>query len=527
MHNYQLLMEKFPKIALMLPHLGAKEKENEDLSHLGVPDADLLYFLGVGRGEAFFHFSDWLLQDKKRRLIFVEEDLEAISHFLHLPVAEKVLGSEQVHIALLEELDSYLEELPSARIEVFCLPSKEDEAFKENLLRKAHLSWSRHQDRLYGYQLFENFLSNVKRVSTSFYANKLRGRFQGVPAFICGAGPSLQKSVPLLKTLENRALIIGGGSTLCALLSQEILPHFGMAIDPNAEEYERLKNSLGHEMPFLFSTRVVPTIFQACKAPLGYMRSGVGGILELWMEETLGLTEPLLGRDLSLESLSVTAICLALAVELGCDPIFLTGVDLAYTGGKRYAAGVEETEPHKPAEMGVDRRICKVLNGKKVETALRWVMESAAFSDFAKKHPKTRFFNLSSDGLGFEFIDNCSLDEASQLLGEESNLRERVYEEISSAKMPEGAEGIVEGLLVSLARAICHLKILAGEETGSIPLAEHELEEELAYKILFFDAKEVLRREQRLQGEFPDIWAAFLDLAKKYQLVSSPETPYS
>ncbi len=46
------------------------------------------------------------------------------------------------------------------------------------------------------------------------------------------------------------------------------------------------------------------------------------------------------GPELGPEAFSVTTIAIALAVEMGCNPILLDGIDLAYTGMKRYAEGV-------------------------------------------------------------------------------------------------------------------------------------------------------------------------------------------
>ena len=441
-----------------------------------------------------------------------------------------MLENPQVQIAFPDEIEELVEELPSAHVDLFALPSKKGaavEEFKERLLRKAFLAWAQHLDRLHGYQLFENFLHNLKILPHSFYANRLEGKFRGIPAVICGAGPSLQSALPLLKTIEKKALVIGGGSTLAALTSQGIAPHFGVAIDPNLEEFRRLKNSFHFEVPFLYSTRLFPECFQTCNGPFGYMRSGIGGVLELWIEEALELTGSLVGQELDSEALSVTSICLAWAQFLGCNPIFLTGVDLAYTGNSRYASGIELYQVPLPskAEMGVDRKLRKeTASGEAVETAIRWVMESSCFSRFAKKYPDVTFLNLSKVGLGFEAIPRISIEEVEKrYLQNEWDLRNKVTEEVLQSSFPPNTESVIrekiEELEESLNRSIAFLEVLAKEKKGSISLAEHELREELVFSLLFYDAEKTLEKEARLSKEEENPWLAFLILARKYKLI--------
>ncbi len=89
----------------------------------------------------------------------------------------------------------------------------------------------------------------------------------GTPAVICGAGPSLKASAPALKELERRALIFAGGSTLSALKSLGVIPHFGIALDPNPEEHDRLLPASPLEMPFLYTNRLLPSVFSPDLTP--------------------------------------------------------------------------------------------------------------------------------------------------------------------------------------------------------------------------------------------------------------------
>ena len=515
-------MERFPKLGLLAPTWPLFPAAPEKLDAADPGKAEAIYVYGLGGGAPYFQLRDWLRGKPERRLIFLEDQPGFIASFLHAPEAIEILSDPQVHIAL--GASDLAEKFPLQRIEVLSLPSRKGRRFQTlrlAILRKTALSYALRLDRVHGYQPFQNFSKNLCRLPQSFYANRLKNAFCGTPAIVCGAGPSLKEAIPLLRQLDGSALLIAGGSTLAALSSQGVFPHFGMAIDPNLEEYRRLKNSFAFDVPLLYSTRVFPAIFQTCNGPFGYMRSGIGGISEIWMEEELGLLDPLIGEQLSPESISVTAICVAWAQFLGCDPIFLSGVDLAYTGKKRYSEGVgveEEVlfsrlDEEKSAADRIIKR--KDRNGNLVYTAVRWVMESASLSYFAKKHKEVRFFNTTEGGIGFKDIPYLSLAEAKEkFLSQSSDLRGKVQKEIDQAPMPPNTEAIIaekmDELKQSLDRVIGHLEVLAGKKRGSAPLAELELEEEMTLPFLFYDIHSLFSPEEK--------WERFLDLALKYKL---------
>jgi hypothetical protein len=519
-----LLMERFPSLGLMAGTWSETEPVDEQIPEFEIEKAEALYFYGLGTGKAYFQCKEWLEKSPVNQLIFLEDDAGIIASFLHHPNAVEVLSHPQVHLELFskkgEEIEALAQKFPLKRVEVTGLKSKKGlKNLKLNLLRKTALSHALYLDRLHGYQPFKNFVANIRHLPGSFYANGLKGAFKDIPAIVCGAGPSLQKSMDVIRGLENKALIIAGGSTLAALSSQGISPHFGMAIDPNLEEYRRLKNSFAFETPLLYSTRVHPSIFQTCNGPFGYMRSGIGGVTELWMEEELGLLDPLIGDLLPTETISVTAICIAWAQFLGCNPILIDGVDMAYTGNKRYASGVAEDEEVAfkaiDAEKSAADRILKRKdrNGNPVFTAVRWIMESAGISKFAKSCPDVRFVNTTEGGIGFKGIDYVPINEAVADF-QERDIWSLVHEKIGQNPMPEDSnEKIAEKmgeLKESLARLIEYLQILSGEKRGSTALAEMELKEESAYLYLFYDIAQVLKAG-------PHFWKEWLDLALKYQ----------
>lgn len=529
-----LLMERFPKLGLLAATWTPIEAIKETLPPVDLGDVSLLYIYGIGDGSAYFQLSRWLHDDKKRQVVFLEDEPGYIASLLKKRQAKELLSDEQVHVECIsqgrrrtKELEAIANRFPVRRIEVVALPSRIEkkqarkfQSIRLVLLRKTTLAHGLHFDRLHGYQPFHNFVQNLKMLPRSFYANRMKGAFAKIPAIICGAGPSLQQALPLLREFDDKILLIAGGSTLAALSSQGIIPHFGMAIDPNLEEYHRFRNTFTFEMPLLYCTRVFPSIFQTCNGPFGYMRTGIGGMTELWMDEQLGLKDKLMGDHLTAETMSVTAISLAWAHYLGCDPILLSGVDLAYTGQKRYAPGVAEEQPFHEIQgaKSASDQIYKKKDrlGNSVYTAVRWVMESACMSHFAKKHPETTFINTTEGGIGFKHIPYQHL--ANTLLShcqKKLDLRRRVHEKICASAMPKKTQQVIETkmeeLKKSLERVITHLEVLWKEKNeGKRALAELDLCEEMAYSCLFYDA-------EILFGQEENKWELFYKQATRYR----------
>lgn len=540
-----LLMEHFPKLGFLAPTWVPIETPFEALETFDVGKAEGVYVYGLGNGVPYLQLKSWLVANASRKLIILEDEPGCIAYFLQKEESIALLSDSQVYIELIDnehtDLGEIVDKFPMERMEMFAIPSKNNKRFaslKLEFFRKSTLSYALHLDRLHGYKHFRNFVQNLRHLPRSFYANRLKGAFAGIPAIVCGAGPSLNKAIPLLKTLSDRALIIAGGSTLAALSSQGVPIHFGMAIDPNFEEYRRLKNSFAFDTPLLYSTRVHPSVFQTCNGPFGYMRSGIGGILEVWMEEEIGLFDPLIGEHLSQESISVTTICTAWAEFLGCNTILFSGVDLAYTNQKRYADGVgiegEVSFSHLEAEKTPSARILKRADasGNSVYTAVRWLMEAASLTHYAKKHENIRFINTTESGLKIDGIPHMKLSDAADRYLESSfDLPARIRDSLEKASMPDYAGHTVrakmEDLRRSLSRMIDHLEVLTSQKKGSSALAEIELQEEIANDFIFHDVFEILEKSK--VGKSPlsqeEKWRGFLDLAKKYHFEFGNASP--
>lgn len=523
--NIALLEERFPKIAFYLHAFlqdsrpGKKVKSSLKKWAPNIYSAELVYIYGLR--------CDFILP-KNADVIFIEDDPEEILSFLHTQKAFEILSNPGVEIAFRipkEPWDLFLQYLaeqnPVKRVECILAPHYEAkkrhfEKIRLKLLRKTTLSEGLFLDRLFSLVSFDNFLQNTKNVPHSFYVNAWKNRFQDIPAIICGAGPSLQQEIDLLKKAQNKALVLAGGSAISALTNQGIMPHLGMAVDPTFQEYRILKSNVGFEVPILYSSRVFGDIFSCMNGPMGYMRTALGQLHDLWMEEKAGLSGVFIGSSLSVEALSVTTMGLALAHFMGCNPIVFCGVDLSYTNKKRYAEGVMANSQIDLEEMDkekkVDERLYlrKDIQGNDIYTSVKWIMESAAISDFAKRHKSRVFYNATSKGLGFKDIPFKSLGSILESLPAIHNLKDLIHVFIQNTKISFSVEDRKKYLLQlkeSVKSCVSHLQVLKTEAlkevSGLSVLAEMELKEEEAYRVLFHDTLPILElfHKRKFKGE--------------------------
>lgn len=506
-----LFFERYPEIYF---HLTYSEHERspglssgeEEIAKLDLREIEIVYLCGIDQGLAYAPLKNWLKQERQRRLIFLEDDLGELAALRHTQVTEEILQDPQVEIRFVQNWESEIESLAQTyptQIAIEALPSYKKKyrnkfsKIRLRLLRATSVYQAIFSEGLFAHKLLANLAENMSRLPDAFYANKMEGRYREVPAIICGAGPSLKSSIETLKKLENRALIFAGGSAIAALSNAGVVPHFLMALDPNPEELERLKQAVAFEVPLLFGSRVNPAIFSTINGPIGYIKSDTGGAFEAWMEERLSITGAAIGPDLGREALSVTTLAIAFAFALGCNPIILDGVDLAFTDKKRYAEGVvlenllgEKLKKGKRASERLLRR--KDRGGKPVFTLVKWVMESKCISDFAKGHAERVFLNATEGGIGFSEIPFFPLHEIAQKYCRTTfDLRGRIHKDIQELSLSNIAKERISALYEQLALSLRRSLILCEEileelkqPTARKIVLELDLEQEIAYKPL-------------------------------------------
>lgn len=175
-----------------------------------------------------------------------------------------------------------------------------------------------------------NTLANLPSIVSEGDAGALAGAFAGTPAFVVGAGPSLDLNLRALERLQHRAIVVAVDTALRPLVAAGIRPHLVIGVDPselNARHLQHLPDVSGVWLvaegsldPSVFMPFVGRT-FTFCVSdhePWPWLReSGLTrGSLRAWG--------------------SVLTTAFDLACRMGCDPIVFAGADLAYSRGLQY-----------------------------------------------------------------------------------------------------------------------------------------------------------------------------------------------
>jgi hypothetical protein len=176
-----------------------------------------------------------------------------------------------------------------------------------------------------------DIIANVELLTDAPPFLMLRDRYRGVPAFIVGAGPSLDKNVALLNDAAQKGIVFATNSGAVALGKHGVEPQVVVCIE-SIDASSKLR-----DLPFI--SRAVRA-FSLTAAP-ETLRTGSGPLLPMHelVPQYDGPLEELTGQPGVAVSGSVSTMAFSLARALGCSPIVLVGQDLAYTNGRTYANG--------------------------------------------------------------------------------------------------------------------------------------------------------------------------------------------
>lgn len=537
-YNLELFAKERPVDAMRLqyadfshaPKMSFNDEDPEEWFQTINFETKVLYIYGIGLGSYYAPLKKWLKSDPEKLAIFIEDDYAVLHRFLGTKTATEILKDNQVMVVYLsgvKDENKVIDTLywstvlaPFAVTATKSYRERKSKVFEElgykivydttmkNALVEEYLK--------YGASFFRNFYPNILNLSGSFWGNALFGKFKGIPAIICGAGPSLEKQIDKLGNLKDHALIFAGGSSLNGILAKNVLPHFGAGIDPNPTQLERLDASQAAKVPFFYRSRMLVEASKKIRGQRLYI-SGVGGYdVADFYEKKLDLESEFLD-----EGHNVVNFCTEVAVRMGCNPIIYVGMDLAFTDMKAYSTGIDDAKRDKNREelfsaedqeyRGIEK---KDIYGEPTITLWKWIAESDWLSRFAKEHPSLTFINATEGGIGFSEIANMSLEKAVENLQKLGPFEDKIQKEIQLADIPQATALVLKNatleLKASLENCITQLDILLNEiekekqkpnTTGSLvsgesALAEADLFEEPAYIYILDIFHQVFARVQ-------------------------------
>ncbi len=308
----------------------------------------------------------------------------------------------------------------------------------------------------------DNLFANLRTSITDPGVSTLFGLFRDRPCIVVGAGPSLDKNGHLLPQAKGRAILIAAGSAINALLSQGVEPDLVVSIDPGEANYRHFANVRSTEIPLVYAPTLYPRIVAEYQGP---RLVGTLNVLPFasWLFRFLGAEK---GAMSSGPSVANTAWDLARL--MGCNPIILVGLDLAYTDDRTHAEGAVHARKLETATQGEGRYIRTLdIWGKPVLTSHAFEAMRIWFQQRVEAcGGQVRCINATEGGIGIPGVPNRPLAEVlSEYCGDAFAPREQIIQVWRRATMgtavPDGAR--VAALRTNIERQLSTLKSVCVE----------------------------------------------------------------
>lgn len=257
------------------------EKEGSNGFYYLPEEYPLLVFLGCGLGK---HVQSLLSDRKAQHVVLFEKSIDALYLSLYITdwftlcepfVGDNgrtfqflVSGSENFEInwkMLWNELVRYCPFFPVATLYFNHQGKDSYDKISEKInseIPSLMLSWGHFDDEL---NQLNNAIHN-HRSSMSRYSGKILAKYFDYPVLILGSGPSLDDYIDWLLTHREKVIVVSCGSSLSALLRNNIKPDFHFALESDYVEYELLggtdEKALLSETILFGAMQVNPYVFQ-------------------------------------------------------------------------------------------------------------------------------------------------------------------------------------------------------------------------------------------------------------------------
>lgn len=273
-------------------------------------------------------------------------------------------------------------------------------------------------DQRFGMRFIKNRLKMLPLLQYQGLLENLRDGFKGMPAVLVAGGPSLDKNIHVIKDMTQKAVILAVDSVLPVLHSHGIQPHFVSSIDPQAITFEKIADCIIDEQTCLIAsphaTPEVPRHFPLENVFWTFSHKPI----EKWINQMAG------GKTTTPGAMTVAHVNLTAAIMMGCDPIILTGQDLAYSGYRDHAEGVVISNPDAAKKAFFEKNPAAVMvtgiDGDKVPSTRAFIAMKNHFEAVIAANPGPRYINATEGGahiFGTEVLplktvmDTCCLND--------------------------------------------------------------------------------------------------------------------
>ncbi|WP_338655522.1 6-hydroxymethylpterin diphosphokinase MptE-like protein [Sporosarcina psychrophila] len=166
-----------------------------------------------------------------------------------------------------------------------------------------------------------------------------KSAFEGKPAIIVAAGPSLNEEFENLRYIKENGLayIFSVGSAINALIEHGIYPDAACTYDPterNQLVIQRIKDENITDIPLVFGSTVGFETLEDYPGKMLHMITSQDTIAPQLLDTKQAI-------NVVMDAPSIAVVTFQLLNQLQCNPIILVGQNLGYQDNKRYAAGID------------------------------------------------------------------------------------------------------------------------------------------------------------------------------------------
>lgn len=360
---------------------------------------------------SFIYVIDVMLQEQCYQKLFDKQQRQF--EWLHSDDRLQIFGKQEVFI-IATSLNKEMQKKNINQVKLCCyypalnLQRHSYHDYLNNLIKEAEkLRYADLSFALYaGQKMFDNAWRNFSSILSQHGIAVLSDSFNGIPAVIVSAGPSLNRNIGQIKKYKDRVVLIASGTAIGALRKEGIIPHFLVVIDPFDINGDILAEYVHEKTILVAPYDAPPKLIASHKGKICYYKKP----LRATEEHVFGGIEKLLPEtDFLLGHISVAVTAFFLAEKMGANPVIFTGQDLAFPAralegqgegqlGNTHAAGVK-AGVYDPEVLRSRKCVVEGFYGEKVFSTQEFKMVIDFFSVvFGARKSKKIIINATEGG---------------------------------------------------------------------------------------------------------------------------------
>ena len=376
---------------------------------------DIIFLLGLGLG---YELKEMIKLNGKVRYFVVEPDEEVFKLLLECDDVKYLFNKINIHFILghnSEDVGKFYNNVigfeKSVNVKFVVLPSYQNiykdlindifsnikeqiNVFKVNINTTivSHKQW------------FQNYIGNLRYADNMCPVTKLKEGFNGKPAIVVSAGPSLNYNIDMLRQLQGKVLMATAGSGISILENKKIKADIICMIDGWVNESRLIENvELNKDAAVFYSNMLYYKILSKLRGPKFLLNVNN---MDNEIYDTIGIKPFDLFSGPSVANSLVYNLS-----ELGCNPIIFLGQDLCYSSQKNYAEGAiyKKDMSNELNNRGYIK--IKNKNNDDVYTTPVFLSMKTSMEFCIKLHPSIKYLNGTKDGLKIERAEDIDFNE--------------------------------------------------------------------------------------------------------------------